>query len=56
MNQKNYIISQRISYLVLGAVIGYFFAKNGEPLAFWMVAGFVIIGVGLSEWFKRRWN
>jgi hypothetical protein len=54
MNPKNYIKSQRITYLTLGLVAGYFIMLNDEPLRTWMMFGFVVVGVILSIWMGRR--
>ena len=54
MNPKNYIISQRLSYLALGIVAGYFIAQNTKEVALWLIAGLVVAAIVLSEWFKRR--
>jgi hypothetical protein len=54
MNAKNYIKSQRLTYLVLGLVCGYFIMLNDEPLATWMMFGFVIVGVVLSLWMGKN--
>ena len=52
--QKAYVISQRLTYLALGSVIGYFLAKNEAPLDFYLVLGFVILALGLSWWIGRK--
>ena len=53
-NIKNYILSQRLSYFVLGAVAGYFIAKNKSPLDYYMIVGFVLVAVLVSWWFRRK--
>ena len=54
MNPKNYILSQRLSYLALGSIIGYFIAKNQPPIDYYMLGTFVLIAVGLSYWIGRK--
>jgi hypothetical protein len=54
MNTKNYIKSQRITYLTLGLVAGYFIMLNDEPIRTWMMFGFVVVGVALSILMWRK--
>lgn len=54
MNFKNYVKSQRLSYLALGAIIGYFIAKNESPLDYYILGVFIILTVGLSYWIGRK--
>ena len=50
---KNYIISQRLTYLTLGTIIGYFIAQNQRPYDIILISIFTILGLILSEVYKR---
>jgi len=50
---KNYIISQRLTYLTFGAIIGYFIAQNQRPYDIILISVFTILGLILSEVYKR---
>ena len=54
MNPRNYVISQRISYLGMGSIVGYFIAQNEEPLSYYMIIGFVLFAIIISEYFRRK--
>jgi len=54
MNTKNYIKSQRLTYLTFGLVAGYFIMLNDEPIRTLMMFGFVIVGVILSMWIRKK--
>ena len=54
MNPKNYILSERLSYLALGALVGYFIGKNRSPIDYYMIVGFVLLAVLISWWIKKR--
>ena len=45
---KNYIISQRLTYLTLGTIIGYFIAQNQRPYDIILIFVFAILGLILS--------
>jgi len=38
---KNYILSQRFTYLAMGAVVGFFIGVNERPLSYYMIGGFI---------------
>ena len=54
MNPKNYVVSQRIAYLGLGSLVGFAIALNKKPLGYYMIMGFVLLVIVISEYFKRR--
>ena len=54
MNPKNYVISQRLAYLGMGSIVGYFIAQNKEPLSYYMIVGFVLFAIIISEYFRRK--
>lgn len=54
MNPKNYIISQRVSYLGIGALVGYALSFNEKPLDMYMVFGFIVLCFILSYWLSRK--
>lgn len=54
MDPKNYVISQRLAYLGLGSVVGFAIALNKKPLSYYMILGFVLLAVVISEYFKRK--
>ena len=53
MNPKNYIISQRLTYLTLGGTIGFLFGITQEPYGILFIIGFIVLGLILSWWFGR---
>ena len=54
MNPKNYVISQRLAYLGLGSLVGFAIALNKKPLGYYMIIGFVLLAVVISEYFRRK--
>ena len=54
MNPKNYVISQRISYLGIGSLAGFVIALNEEPLSYYMILGFILLAIVISEYFRRK--
>ncbi len=50
---KNYILSQRLTYLTLGLVAGYFFGISEDYGSTFLVV-FVVLGVILSFYFGRK--
>ena len=54
MNPKNYVISQRISYLGMGSLVGFTIALNKKPLSYYMIIGFVLLVIVISEYFRRK--
>jgi len=56
MKSKNYILSQRVTYLGLGAAVGFLFALNEYPLNYIMTGIFILITVVLSYYFNKKIN
>ena len=54
MNLKNYVISQRLAYLGLGSLVGFAIALNKKPLSYYMILGFVLLVIVVSEYFRRK--
>ena len=54
MNSKNYIISQRLKYLTLGVLVGYFMARNEAPLRYYLLGFFVLFGIILTLYFSKK--
>jgi len=54
MNTKKYIKSQRLTYLALGLVAGYFGGLGKDNYGDIIVLVIVVLAVGLSYWFGRR--
>ena len=54
MNPKNYVISQRLAYLGLGSLVGFVLALNKKPLSYYMIIGFVLVAIVISEYFRRK--
>ena len=53
-NVRKYILSQRPSYLALGAVVGFFIGLNEKPINYYMIVGFVLLAVVMSWLIGRR--
>ncbi len=51
---KNYLIGQRLTYLILGVVVGYFFSLNQQPIKNILFIVFVVIGTILAFWFRKK--
>jgi len=54
MNPKNYVLSQRMAYLGLGSLVGFAIALNKKPLGYYMILGFVLLAIIISEYFRRK--
>ena len=54
MSLKKYILSQRLSYLALGALGGFFIGLNEVPINYYMLLGFVLVAVLISWWIKKK--
>ena len=54
MNPKNYILSQRLAYLGMGGTVGYIISLNESPIDFYLLAGFFVLVIGFSEWYRRK--
>jgi hypothetical protein len=54
MKPENYIKSQRVKYLTLGALAGFFIGLNDEPYRTPMIFAFVLIGLVVSWRLSKR--
>lgn len=54
MNPKNYIIGERLSYLAMGSIVGYFIAKNIGQFDIYFIGAVVLFAIGLSYYFRRK--
>jgi hypothetical protein len=54
MKAENYIKSQRVKYLTIGALAGFFIGLNGEPYRTPMIFAFVLIGLIVSWRLSKR--
>ena len=51
---KHYIKSERLKYLGLGLVTGFFIGMSQEPYRTWFIFIFVIIAVVMSTYFWKK--
>jgi len=51
---KNYILSQRLTYLGLGSAVGFLLARNNPPLDIYMIIIFIAATIILGYYFKRK--
>ncbi len=54
MDTNKYIQSQRLSYLALGSIVGFFIGLNEAPINYYMIVGFVLLAILISWWVKRK--
>ncbi|MFH1840277.1 MAG: hypothetical protein ABH849_03950 [Nanoarchaeota archaeon] len=51
---KSYVKSERLKYLALGLVAGFFIGLSQEPYRTWFIFIFVILAVIMGSWFWKK--
>jgi len=54
LNIKNFIISQRLRYLALGAAVGFLIGLNRSPLREIMIIVLVVVALLLGIYYSKK--